>query len=298
MTGSGGVERLEVLSVGELLQRMDVANRAAADAVRRARPALEQAVDRLVQSWRAGGRLIYVGAGTSGRIGVLDAVECEPTFGVARGRVVAVVAGGSDALARPAEGAEDDEEAGAREIDGLEAGPRDLVVGISASGSTAFTCGALRRARARGAGTIALSGGADTPLAGAAELVVLLQTGAELVEGSTRLKAATAQKMACNALTTAAFIRLGRVAGRHMVAVRPTNRKLRARAAAILAEQSGLDPRRAEELLEGVAYDLPCALVMTAADLSAEAARAVLASVDGDLPRALAQARADREPAR
>lgn len=291
--GAGG-DRLELLDTATILERLHQGTREAVAAVAVASVDLERLVAVLVARWRQGGRLIYVGAGTSGRIGVLDAAECEPTFGVPPERVLALVAGGHRAVVRAAEGAEDDVERAAADIDGAGVGETDLVVGLSASGTTPYTVAAVRRARSRGASTAAITARAGSPLADEVEVAVVLDVGPELVEGSTRLKAGTAQKLACNALTTAAFIRLGRVRGRSMVALRSTSSKLRTRARAILVAETGLQEAEADRLLRETGGDLACALVMAAGGRDAAAARELLRSADGDVSRALELARRSR----
>lgn len=287
MTQDPGRDRLELLDTAVLLERLHQGSLEAAAAVAAAAGDLERLVELLVERWRAGGRLIYVGAGTSGRIGVLDAAECEPTFGIARERVLAVLAGGAGAVARAIEGAEDDVGAGGADIDAVAAGDPDLVVGLSASGSTPYTIAALRRARERGASTAAITASVGSPLTAEADVSVAVEVGPEVVEGSTRLKAGTAQKLVCNALTTAAFVRLGRVRGRSMVGLKPTSGKLRRRARDIVRDEAGLAEGDAVELLERAGGDVACALVMAATGRDADAARELLRAAGGDVSRAL-----------
>lgn len=285
---------LETLSTPALLDRLHAGSAAAVDALAAASGPLSELVSRLVDGWREGGRLIYVGAGTSGRIGALDAAECEPTFGVPPGRVLALMAGGDAALRAAVEGAEDDEEAALAAVEELKPTAVDLLVGISASGSTPFTCAALEHAAKLGARTGAFTGRASCRLATAVQLPVVLEVGEELVEGSTRLAAGTAQKLACNALTTAAFVRLGRVRGRHMVAVRPTNRKLQRRAVAILQEVLSVEADDASAMLRACGEDLPCALVAGAGGVDATRARTLLQQEHGDVGAAIAAATRER----
>lgn len=274
-------------STAELLEILREADAAAVAAVSRAGANLARAVDAFVETWRNGGRLIYVGAGTSGRIGALDAAECAPTFGAPRDRVLALVAGGEEALVRAVEAAEDDEESGRRAVAAADVETRDLVVGISASGTTPYTCAAVEEAAARGATTVALTGRADVRLARGAAVPVVLDVGTEVVEGSTRMKAGTAQKLACNSITTAGFVRLGRVVGRHMVAVQTRSAKLRSRAAGILEELAGADAGEAVALLEAASGELPVALVMAARGIDAGAARRRLEAAGGHVARAM-----------
>ena len=283
---------LEGRASAELVELLAVADAQAARAVQDARGAIAAAVDLLVAGWRRGGRLIYVGAGTSGRLGVLDAAEWPPTFGVDPARVVAVIAGGHEALVRSIEGAEDDEGEGAHQMRELDLGEHDMVVGLSASGSTPFTVAALRQAAASGAATAAVTVVAESALARAAQLLIVVDVGAELVDGSSRMKAGTAQKLVCNALSTAAQIRLGRVLDRHMVGVQLTNRKLRARAFGILLSLGAAPSETAaEELLAAAGDDLPTALLMGCANVDRAAASACLESAGGHVPRALSAAK-------
>lgn len=284
---SPGPRQLHRCPTRELLELLHAGDRDAVEAVGRALPALEAAVEAVVGCWRAGGRLLYVGAGTSGRIGALDAAECPPTFGVSPARVLAVVAGGPEVLLRAAEGAEDDEGAGREAMVERGVGAQDAVVGLSASGSTPFTCAALEEAARRGATCIAVTGVAGSRLARAAVVAVVLEVGRELVEGSTRLKAGTAQKLVCNALSTAVFVRLGRVLDDQMVGVRPASAKLRRRAVEILSRVVGCGAGEAEALLAAAGDHLPTAVLMARAGLDGEAARRRLQRFDGDLVRAL-----------
>ncbi|MDQ4052995.1 MAG: N-acetylmuramic acid 6-phosphate etherase, partial [Actinomycetota bacterium] len=206
----------------------------------RARPQLEAAVEIVSAKLAAGGRLVYVGAGTAGRIAALDAVECRPTFGVDDETVIALLAGGPDASGVAFEAAEDDGPAGHSAVEELAIGPRDAVVGVTASGRTPYVVAALKAARMRGAATVAVCNNPDSPAAGAADFRVELLTGAEVLAGSTRLSAATAQKIAVNVISTASFIRCGRSYGAWMVGLQPTNAKLEARAQRILQEATGM----------------------------------------------------------
>jgi len=238
---------LHALPARRLLARLHAGDGEAVRAVGRALPALARLVEAAATALSSGGRLVYAGAGTSGRLGALDAAECPPTFGVAPSRVVALVAGGSRALRRAVEGAEDDAGAGAAAVRRIRTGEKDLVVGISASGTTPFVLGALREARRRRASTALLTSSPDArpPV----RHLILLDTGPERVAGSTRMKAGTAAKMALSLLSTAAFVRLGAVHRGRMVALRPTSEKLRRRAVRTVAELSGASPARARSVL-------------------------------------------------
>jgi N-acetylmuramic acid 6-phosphate etherase len=245
---------LERLPTSRLVARLHGGDLEAVRAVGRALPSIAALADEAARVLRAGGRLIYAGAGTSGRLGALDAAECPPTFGVAPSRVVALVAGGARALRRAVEGAEDDGDAGAAAVRRARVGPRDLLVGISASATTPFVVGALAEARRRGAATALVT---SNPAARApADRRVVLETGAERVAGSTRMKAGTAAKMALGLLSTAAFVRLGAVRSGRMVALRPGSAKLRARAVRNVADLAGVSAARARRLLEGAGWDV------------------------------------------
>ncbi len=258
------------LSGRSLARSLSLLHRGDAEAVRavgRALPALARLAALAGERLAAGGRLVYTGAGTSGRLAALDAAECPPTFGVRPSQVVALIAGGRRALSRAVEGAEDDRQAGRRAVRGARVGPRDLVVGVSASGRTPFTLAALAEARARGAATALLSS-APAP-AGAARHRVLLATGPERVAGSTRMKAGSAAKMALTLFSTGAMLRLGRLERGRMVDLRPASEKLRRRAVRTVAELSGSSPARSRSALSRSGWSVRAAL----ASLEARAGR-------------------------
>ncbi|HWQ59457.1 MAG TPA: N-acetylmuramic acid 6-phosphate etherase [Clostridia bacterium] len=238
-----------------LLTRVNDEDARVAPAVRKALPAIARVADRAAESIARGGRLVYVGAGTSGRLGVLDASECPPTFGVSPETVQGHIAGGYDALLRSIEGAEDDAGAGEALADRLRLDERDTVVGISASGGARFVIAAIARARSRGAFTAALTSNEGTGLAEAAEMEIAVVTGPEVVAGSTRMKCGTAQKMVLNMISTAAMVRLGRARGGHMTGMRAVNEKLRNRSVRIAMETTGADEARAKAALEACGYD-------------------------------------------
>jgi N-acetylmuramic acid 6-phosphate etherase len=242
-----------------LLHRGDLE---AARAVGRALPALARLAKLAAQALRTGGRIVYLGAGTSGRLGALDAAECPPTFGVPRSRVIALVAGGARALRRAVEGAEDDEEGGRASVRRARVGPRDLAVGISASGTTPFVLAALDEARRRGAAAGLLTSNPAVRPAGVAQ--VLLDTGPELVAGSTRMKAGSAAKMALSLLSTAAMLQLGRVRGGRMIDLAPTSQKLRGRALRIVMELAGASAPSAEAALAVSGWRVRAALAALA----------------------------------
>jgi len=250
-------------------------------------PQIADAVARTAQALCRGGRLGYVGAGTSGRIAALDAAECPPTFGTDPAQVQAVLAGGPEALHQAAEGAEDDERAGAQEMDARGIGSDDVVVGVAASGATPFVLAAVRRARARGAFTIAVTCVAGSPLASACDLPIVPMVGPEVIAGSTRLKAGTAQKLILNMLSTLAMVQLGKVYGNLMVDLRATNDKLRRRAVRIVATAAGVPEDEAAETLARAGGRVPVAIVMILARTTPHEAAARLARAAGSVRRAL-----------
>ncbi|MFE5310446.1 N-acetylmuramic acid 6-phosphate etherase [Isoptericola sp. NPDC056573] len=250
-----------------------------ASVVRAERFRVTQAVELAVEAIRAGGRVHYAGAGTSGRLGVLDAVELLPTYGVGPEWFDAHLAGGPDAMTVSVEGAEDDAEAGRRDLDHV--GPHDLVVGLAASGRTPYVGGALDLARERGARTALVSANPAAPLADRADVAILLDTGPEAVTGSTRMKAATAQKIVLNTFSTATMIRLGKTYSNLMVDVRASNAKLRARLVRLLSQATGLAPEVCAPVLADAGGEVQVALVMLLAGVDAEPARAALDGGDG-----------------
>lgn len=279
--------RLDLLSPLALVTAITIEDRRAAESVVGVRRPLARAVEIVAATLRAGGRLIYVGAGTSGRLGVLDAAECPPTFGVASTRVVGVVAGGKPALSRAVEGAEDRAADGRRALARLRVGPSDVVCAICASGVTPFTLAALQEARRRGARTLAVTCASSPRLRMLAEVVVAPRVGPEVISGSTRMKAGLATKMVLHTLTTAAMVRLGKVYGNLMVDVRPTSAKLRARALRIVSALTGLGPVAARRLVRRARGYPKLAVVMHRRGLSASAARRLLAANRGQLRAAL-----------
>ena len=259
-------------------------------AVRRELSQIARAVDAVVNSFQHGGNLYYVGAGTSGRLAVVDAAECPPTFGVAPKRVHAVIAGGGRALQHAIEGAEDSASAGARDLRRAGLSKHDVVVGLSASGTTPYVLSALGFARRVGAMTVGVTSNASSALARRAQIAIAPDTGPEVIAGSTRLKAGTAQKLVLNLLSTASMVRLGRVYENWMVYVALTNRKLRERGARILEEATGANPRRAAHALRQSGYNLPVALVMLKTGANARDARKSLERRGGNIRRAIESA--------
>jgi N-acetylmuramic acid 6-phosphate etherase len=284
--GPGRLDRLSAVAIARLMNRAD---RRAVRAVGRAAPAIGRAVDLIVRALSRGGRLIFVGAGTSGRLGVLEAAECPPTFDTPPSLVQAVIAGGRRTVFRSAEGAEDDAAEGARQIRRRVRGG-DVVVGIAASGVTPFVRAALREARRRGAATALVTCNPQVP-ARTARVVIALAVGPEVLTGSTRLKAGTATKLALNTLTTASFARLGKVYGNRMVDLRPRSAKLRARARRLVRELGRVDPREAARLLKAAGGSAKLAIAMARLGIDAPEARRRLKAAAGSLRRALAGVR-------
>jgi N-acetylmuramic acid 6-phosphate etherase len=272
-----------------ILRLMNREDRKVAVAVGREIPTIARAVDAVVSGIRKGGRLIYVGAGSSGRIAVLDAAECAPTFGTLPKLVQALIAGGKRAVTGAVEGAEDSIRNAERELRSKKLTRDDVVVGISASGTTPYVLGAMKFARRRGATTVAITANRRSPLARTGKIVIAPETGAEVVTGSTRLKAGSMQKMVLNMLSTAAMARLGHVYENLMIDVVPRNQKLIERSRRILVEASGRDLSAAEHALRHSGHKLRVALVMLKREVSAAEARKRLRRAGGNLRKALGE---------
>jgi N-acetylmuramic acid 6-phosphate etherase len=277
------------MTAAEIVRLMNREDRRVARAVGRELPAIARAVDAIVRGMRAGGRLIYVGAGSSGRMAVLDAAECAPTFGIAPGRMVALIAGGRRAVTGAVEGAEDSAANGARDLRRLKLGRNDVVVGIAASGTTPYVLGAMKYAQGRATLTVAVMANRDMPLARLVKIVIGVEVGAEVLTGSTRLKAGTSQKMVLNMLSTAVMARLGHVYENLMIDAVLTNEKLHGRAVRILMEASGASVSRAEDALRVAGHSMRAGLVMLKLGVSAGAARKKLAAAQGNLRTALGE---------
>lgn len=279
------LDQLDSLGIVTLMNREDAR---VVEAVRAELPNIARAVDHIVERLARGGRLLYFGAGTSGRLGILDASECPPTFSAPPEQVRGFIAGGPAAITQSIEGAEDDLAAGmAAARDEARVGPLDVVVGITASGRTPWVIGALRAARAAGAFTIGLVNNPATPIHDEVDICITPVTGPEVLTGSTRLKAGTAQKMVLNMLSTASMVRLGKAYRNLMVDVQPLNAKLRARAVRILQAEAGVDEARARRLLEESGWEVKTALVMALVGINAEEARRRLRAADGHVRRAV-----------
>jgi N-acetylmuramic acid 6-phosphate etherase len=260
-------------------------------AVRRALPQIARAVGLIANALKRGGRLIYVGAGTSGRIAALDAAECPPTFNVDPRTVQFIMAGGPTALASAAEANEDARELGTREMEKRRPGRNDVIVGIAASGRTPFTVAAVEYARRKGSHTISVTCNRDTPLQKAAQLAIVTEVGPEVISGSTRMKAGTAQKMVLNMLSSGAMTRLGYVYGNLMVNVTPRNSKLAARGVSILQQAAGVNEEIARHALRAAKNSVPVGLVMLQAQVDRKEAERALKSAGGHVRRAIAAAR-------
>lgn len=282
--------RLDTMSVAELAEVMNQADATVAGAVHGALPAIVTAIEAAAERMQAGGRLVYVGAGTAGRIGVVDASECPPTFSTPPEQVVAIMAGGPNAVVRPAEGAEDDADAGGKAVDEARIGPLDTVVGIASSGRTPYVLGAIARARELGALTIGLSCNTGTRLSATAELAIEIGLGPEVISGSTRLKAGTAQKMVLNMVSTIVMVRLGKTYGNLMVDLKATNHKLRERAIRMVELIAQVPREAAADALASVDFDVKLASLMLIASTDRGTAASLLTAAGGRLRTALEMA--------
>ncbi|MGB7462404.1 MAG: N-acetylmuramic acid 6-phosphate etherase [Candidatus Acidiferrum sp.] len=283
---SRNLDRMTALQIVRLMNRED---RKVAAAVGRELPGIARAVDEIVARMQVGGRLIYVGAGSSGRIAVVDASECPPTFGTSPGLVRALIAGGKKAMTKPVEGAEDSRPNAIRDLKRLKLTAADTVVGIAASGSTPYVVAAVAFAKKRKALTIGISSNRNSLLGKTAAIAITPQVGPEVLTGSTRLKAGTAQKLVLNMLSTAAMVRLGHGYDNLMIDLALTNQKLRNRVKRILMESSGKDVSAVEHALRQTEHNLRLALIMLKRGLTAQKAKRQLAAAKGDLRRALGE---------
>lgn len=282
---SEDLDRLDPPAIVALMNAEDARTVAAVQAES---AAIATAITWTAARFRAGGRLIYLGAGTSGRLGVLDASECPPTFGTDPSMVVGLIAGGPQALTRAIEGAEDSPEQGAADLAGLEPTPRDLVVGIATSGRTPYVLGAVDHARERGIATVGIACNRPSLLGERVDLEIAPLVGPEILAGSTRLKAGTATKMILNMITTGAMIQIGKTLGNRMVDLRPTNQKLQIRARRMLRELAGIDEAAAIALLARSGGELKRALVAALAGVDPDEAERRLIEAGGQVRAALA----------
>jgi len=280
---------IDTLSTEEALRIMNAEDHKVAGAVEREIPAIARAVDAIVAAFQNGGRLFYIGAGTSGRLGVLDASECPPTFSVPPEMVQGIIAGGDAALSRATETTEDDPAIGRRDLEARGFTGSDVLVGIAASGRTPYVLGAVAEARRMGAVTVGISCTPDSELGRAAEIAITPLVGPEVVAGSTRLKSGTAQKLVLNMLTTGAFVRMGYVYGNLMVNVQPKNTKLIDRARRIVSLAAGVSYARAGELLAAGGNSVRTAILMSKSGISREEAERRLARTGGRVSQALAE---------
>ena len=279
--------KLDTMSAREIVDVINAEDASVAAAVARAAPAIAEAIDVIAERMSRGGRLIYVGAGTSGRLGILDAVECPPTFSTEPSRVIGLIAGGSQAFMRAVEGAEDSPHQGAQDLEAIGLGCDDAVVGIAASGRTPYVIGALDYAREVGAATIGFSCNADAEQIAHADLNLITVTGPEVLSGSTRMKAGTATKMVLNMLSTGAMVRQGKAWSNLMVDVHATNNKLVLRAQRIVQTVTGCSEAQAEEWLTRCDGEVKTAIAAFVLDLDADEARRRLAAADGHLRKVL-----------
>lgn len=278
---------IDRVSTLEMMRLINDEDKKVAFAVERELESIAKAVDAVYESLSSGGRLIYCGCGTSGRLGVLDAAECPPTYSADPGMVVGVMAGGESAMFRAAEGAEDNAGAGREYMKQIRLDARDIVVGIAASGRTPYVLGAMAYAREIGAKTVALTCNKASEMNAAADIPIGVETGPEVITGSTRMKCGTAEKMVLNMLSTGAMIRLGKVYSNLMVDVRPTNEKLVCRAISIVATAADVDEELARQTLEQCGLSVKTAIVMLLRGMGAEEAGNLLNKNNGVIARAL-----------
>ena len=280
-------EGLDRLSTLDMLERINDEDATVHLAVQSQLSQIALGVEAIAERFRRGGRLIYIGAGTSGRLGILDASECLPTFGVSAEMVFGIIAGGERAITRAIEGAEDDAEAGAVAMDTANIGPNDAVVGMSASGGAPYVRAAMARARELGAVTISIATAKDAKLSKDVDIPIEAVVGAEVLTGSTRMKSGTAQKLICNMLSTGAMIKIGKTYGNRMVDVQATNKKLVDRSTRLIQDLGQVERAEAEKLLAEADGSAKVGIVMARRSVSAEQARELLTAADGYLARVI-----------
>ncbi|MER8730076.1 N-acetylmuramic acid 6-phosphate etherase [Mesorhizobium sp. M1227] len=280
---------IDLLPTLEVLRKINDEDKGVAAAVEKVIPDIAAAVDRIVSAFQNGARLVYMGAGTSGRLGVLDASECPPTFGVPEDMVVGLIAGGVDALMHSAEGAEDDPKQGIKALQDIKLTAGDVVVGIAVSGRTPYVIGGLTYAKEVGATTVALSCNRRSIIAGIADIAISPVVGPEVLTGSTRLKSGTAQKLVLNMLSTASMIRIGKSYQNLMVDLNPSNKKLVARAVRIVMQTTGCAAQQARQALDQTGNDVKLAILVTITGMGVEEARKALANAGGFLRKAIGE---------
>lgn len=278
---------IDLKSTREMIEIFYREDRSVPDAIHREKDSIEIAIEGIVGRLRDGGRLIYIGAGTSGRLGILDASECVPTFGTDPGMVIGLIAGGNKALRESIEGAEDDVDAGKQSIAEQNVTDRDAVVGIAASGRTPYVVGALKEAKGRGAYTVGISNTKGSVIGGVANVAIEVVTGPEVIMGSTRLKAGTAQKLVLNMISTISMIRLGKVYQNLMVDLVASNEKLEQRAITIVARATGKNEKEAQMVLEETGGDVKAAILRSLTGVSAEEAKQLIKKKNGVLRDAI-----------
>ena len=279
--------RLDELPLADLLRVINDEDHRVPDAVAQALPEIERATELIVASFRAGGRLIYIGAGTSGRLGIVDASECVPTFGTPPDQVVGLIAGGRDAMFTAVEGAEDDPARAAADLQALDLNDRDTVVGVAASGRTPYVIGGLDHARSVGASTISIACNPGAPSSASADVAIELDNGPEVLTGSTRMKAGTSQKLVLNMLSTASMVQIGKVYGNLMVDVVPSNHKLEGRIVRIVQTATGCTEGDARAALTAADDHAKTAIVMILAGIDADTAKQRLDAADGFVREAI-----------
>lgn len=278
---------LDTMSVSAVLEAMNKEDAAVIEVIHEQIPKIEETVNAVIDSFQKGGRLIYIGAGTSGRLGILDAVECVPTFGVSPDMVVGLIAGGLKAFTKAVEGAEDDPQLGVQDLKDIQLNENDTVIGIAASGRTPYVIGALDYARTTAAHTVSISCNAEAEMSSHAEIVVELPTGPEVLTGSTRLKAGSAQKMVLNMISTAAMIGVGKAYENLMIDVQATNEKLQERSKRIIMEATGVDLHTATQVYESSGKHVKTATVMILLDCTKEQAQERIEATGGFVRKAI-----------
>ena len=278
------IDKVSTLDMVKIINNED---KKVAAAVEAELPKIAEAIDEIVKGMHKGGRLIYIGAGTSGRLGILDASECPPTYGVSEDLVQGVIAGGKEAIFRAKEGAEDSKELAVEDLKNRNLNENDVVVGLAASGRTPYVIGALEYANEIGAVTVSITCNKDSEVSKVAKISIAPVVGAEVVTGSTRLKSGTAQKLVLNMLSTGAMIKLGKVYGNLMVDVRATNEKLVERAKKIVCEATGVEREKAENILKETDFDVKLSIFMILSELNKDEAKKILDANKGYIAEAL-----------